>query len=87
MWSLQDAAELRVQDIPRNHGGILAVSQSGETRDVLKGELIVYLIVVYLSFPLVRFPSRPVLYASCYRLDRTCLRLTEFRRPWYTPGS
>lgn len=33
----QDAAELRVQDIPRSYGGIVAVSQSGETRDVLKG--------------------------------------------------
>lgn len=35
----QDAAELRVQDIPKSHGGIIAVSQSGETRDVLKGSL------------------------------------------------
>lgn len=34
----QDAAELRVQDIPKSHGGIIAVSQSGETRDTLKGE-------------------------------------------------
>lgn len=34
----QDAAELRVQDIPKNFGGMIAVSQSGETRDVLKGE-------------------------------------------------
>ncbi|CAN0194905.1 unnamed protein product, partial [Ectocarpus sp. 8 AP-2014] len=32
----QDAAELRVQDIPKSHGGIIAVSQSGETRDTLK---------------------------------------------------
>lgn len=32
----QDAAELRVQDIPKNFGGMIAVSQSGETRDVLK---------------------------------------------------
>ncbi|CAM9970019.1 unnamed protein product, partial [Discosporangium mesarthrocarpum] len=31
-----DAAELRTQDIPHNHGGMIAVSQSGETRDVLK---------------------------------------------------
>eukprot|EP00903_Cladosiphon_okamuranus_P008174 g7873.t1 len=32
----QDAGELRVQDIPKSHGGIIAVSQSGETRDTLK---------------------------------------------------
>ncbi|CBJ27311.1 conserved unknown protein [Ectocarpus siliculosus] len=32
----QDAAELRVQDIPKSQGGIIAVSQSGETRDTLK---------------------------------------------------
>eukprot|EP00903_Cladosiphon_okamuranus_P009468 g9023.t1 len=31
-----DAAELRVQDIPKSQGGIVAVSQSGETRDTLK---------------------------------------------------
>ncbi|CAN0313307.1 unnamed protein product [Pylaiella littoralis] len=34
--SAHDAAELRVQDIPKSHGGIIAVSQSGETRDTLK---------------------------------------------------
>lgn len=27
-----------MQDIPKSHGGIIAVSQSGETRDTLKGE-------------------------------------------------
>lgn len=32
----QDAAELRVQDIPSSGGGMVAVSQSGETRDTLK---------------------------------------------------
>ncbi|CBN79399.1 glutamine-fructose-6-phosphate transaminase [Ectocarpus siliculosus] len=31
-----DAGELRLTDIPRRHGGFLAVSQSGETRDLLK---------------------------------------------------
>ena len=31
-----DAAEIRVQDIPKTLGGIIAVSQSGETRDTLK---------------------------------------------------
>ncbi|CAM9112701.1 unnamed protein product [Phaeothamnion confervicola] len=31
-----DAAELRLTDIPRRHGGLLVVSQSGETRDVVK---------------------------------------------------
>ncbi|CAN0081135.1 unnamed protein product [Discosporangium mesarthrocarpum] len=31
-----DAGELRLTDIPRRSGGLLAVSQSGETRDVMK---------------------------------------------------
>ena len=31
-----DAAELRIQDIPSKNGGIIAASQSGETRDTLK---------------------------------------------------
>lgn len=31
-----DAGELRLTDIPRRHGGFLAVSQSGETRDLMK---------------------------------------------------
>ncbi|CAM9358057.1 unnamed protein product, partial [Choristocarpus tenellus] len=31
-----DAAELRTQDMPHSHGGMIAVSQSGETRDVFK---------------------------------------------------
>lgn len=31
-----DAGELRITDIPRRNGGLLAVSQSGETRDLLK---------------------------------------------------
>lgn len=31
-----DAGELRLTDIPRRHGGFLAVSQSGETRDLIK---------------------------------------------------
>ena len=30
-----DSAEIQVHDIPKNNGGILAVSQSGESRDVL----------------------------------------------------
>lgn len=32
--SVLDAAEVRRSDIPRHHGGLLAVSQSGETKDV-----------------------------------------------------
>eukprot|EP00953_Heterococcus_sp_UTEX-ZZ885_P013394 7655-Heterococcus_DN1.PRE.1 len=32
----RDAAELQLQDIPRRGGGLLVVSQSGETRDVFK---------------------------------------------------
>ena len=31
-----DAAEFRMQDLPKKNGGIIAVSQSGETRDTLK---------------------------------------------------
>lgn len=31
-----DAGELRLTDIPRRYGGFLAVSQSGETRDLMK---------------------------------------------------
>ena len=31
-----DAGELRLTDIPRRNGGFLAVTQSGETRDLLK---------------------------------------------------
>ncbi|CAM9615768.1 unnamed protein product, partial [Hapterophycus canaliculatus] len=31
-----DAGELRLTDIPRRSGGFLAVSQSGETRDLIK---------------------------------------------------
>ena len=31
-----DAAELRTKDLPKKNGGIIAVSQSGETRDTLK---------------------------------------------------
>ena len=34
--SAQDAAELSIQDIPSRNGGMIAVSQSGETRDTLK---------------------------------------------------
>jgi len=31
-----DAAEFRIKDLPKKNGGIIAVSQSGETRDTLK---------------------------------------------------
>lgn len=31
-----DAGEIRMTDIPRRYGGFLAVSQSGETRDLMK---------------------------------------------------
>lgn len=31
-----DASELRLTDIPRRSGGLLAVSQSGETKDLLR---------------------------------------------------
>ena len=34
--TVYDAAELRVKDLPKKNGGIIAVSQSGETRDTLK---------------------------------------------------
>merc|ERR1719327_437324 len=29
-----DSAEVRLADLPKHHGGMLAVSQSGETKDV-----------------------------------------------------
>jgi glucosamine--fructose-6-phosphate aminotransferase (isomerizing) len=34
--SVLDAAEVRRADIPKRHGGMLAVSQSGETKDVFR---------------------------------------------------
>lgn len=36
MFQAMDAGELRLTDIPRRFGGFLAVSQSGETRDLMK---------------------------------------------------
>lgn len=43
-----DSAETKKNDLPRNHGGVVAISQSGETKDVHRAVLVcVYVVCVY----------------------------------------